>query len=105
MKSTYKSWARYESDQAITSYRSYSYSYTRPGALTVWSDPVITCRPDSVRSGKFTPLMVTKEKHNSSKFTILISDKNWTDYWAFTKIGLSANIDGPCDYMYFDCAP
>ena len=29
--------------------------------------------------------------------TTLISDKSWIDYRAFTKIGLPANTDRPCN--------
>ena len=34
---------------------------------------------------------------NSGKFTSLATDKSWMDDRAFTKIGLLANIDEPCN--------
>ena len=40
-----------------------------------------------------------KKKRNSGKFTALLSDKSYIDYYrVLTKTGLLATIDGPCNY-------
>ena len=65
---------------------------------TVWSDPVI--RPDSA-----VPIRPMKNRENSGKFTILKTDKNWTDYRELIKTGLPTNTDGPCKgSFHFFCS-
>ena len=43
--------------------------------------------------------MKKKEKNGMTNTRcVLKTDKSWTDYRTLTKIGLSANIDRPCNY-------
>ena len=64
----------------------------------------LVIRPVLVCSSKCTTQMVTNEKQRKKNWRVtrcfLKTNKSWIDYGVLTKIGLSSNIDRPCNYCY-----